>query len=221
MISWLAALAGTVYTAVAGYRSVLRNEGAEALSRRVPLVGMMTVLAASGLAAATLLDPTQWWNYFLLPGSAQEWYTVAAWFQRRREAGGVQFPFRRTPTRSSPLVLAALAVLGAAMDIRADGLAPANVLMVAIGASNVAVYVALERAKPGLARAGVLLFEHLIPWSSVRRWTLAEPSREVLELEVDGAQPTQRTFGIDPTAAAPLARFLMEHSPPREDLPGA
>ena len=214
MLPWLAALAGTLYTFVATFRWVRRSEGRDATRRRLPLLGATTFLAGAGLVVVASFFPGQWWNYLLVPGSAFEWYAVAAWYERRKEAGGVRFPFRRTPMRGSLLLLAGVAILGGVMEIREDGTALSNLFLVALGASNLAVFLAVERARPGMVEAGVLLFDRLIPWKEVDTWELN--NGRTLQLGLTGPRPGRMRLEVEPSAAPSVVGLLRRGRPEGE-----
>ena len=202
-----------MYTGVGSYLWVARHEGRDVARRRLPLLGLTTAVAGVALAAVARFTPSQWWNYLLIPGSAYEWYSVAAWFARRREAGGVRLAFRRPPSRSRLVMLAALALLGGVMDLREGGISLSALFLVGLGASNVAVFLAVERARPGVVRDGVLLFDRFIPWAEIETWRL-QGGNTRLELCLKGVQRDRLSFDVWPTTSASIAGVLDEHLSP-------
>jgi hypothetical protein len=206
MLDWLAALAGILFTAV-GLSWLRRTGGPEIRQRRV-LFAATTTLAAFALAVAAIYAPGQWWNYSLIPGAAFEWYAVATWLQRRREAGDVHYTVSHALTQYALVHLAAMAVWALVMEIRTDGWGPANLFLVAFGASQIAIFFLLQRAKPCLTRRGLLLFERLIPWTDIRSWTL-EPDG-TLAIELKHPAGARRRFKVDSRFVAPITNLLRD-----------
>ena len=199
MLAWIAALVATVVTPVVGYLAARREEG-ERAARRVPLLVVATAAAGIGLALVAATTPTEWWNYVLIPGTALEWYGVVLWKRRRAEMGPVLHPLRRLPGRRHLLVLAGLAVLGAVMELRANGLGLTNVVLVLFGMSNVALYLGAERHRPGLTGEGILLLDGFVRWEEVEAWSLDGEDVARLTLRLTRPHPgAGTTLDLEPS----------------------
>lgn len=187
MIQWIAALAATCLTFVSGWVTTRRAEGPVA-GRRLPVLLGMTAAAALGLGAAAATAPAEWWNFLVIPGTALEWFEVLRWRQRRAEAGSVPYELRTLPRRKHLLFVAALAVLGAFMELRANGVGLTNASLALFGLSNVALYLGAERYRPGLTERGILLLDGLIPWEHVEAWHLVGDSSVRLRVRLKDAR---------------------------------
>lgn len=214
MLAWIGVILGTAFAGVSSYLAARRTEGPATARRRLPWLGLVSAVTAGGLLLVALTDPGEWWNYLLIPASTYEWYTALIWRKRRAEAGGVHVSFRQPPGHRSLLLLAGLAIFGGVMDLRAGGVSVSNLILFGLGASNVAVYVAVSKARPGLVNSGILLLDRLLPWESIDNWQLSQdaaPRLDIVLKDLSRSPDSHQSFALESASRDRAGGMLREN----------